>query len=106
MSNGTAAISMASGLDDRRFGHFSAQLPHSDRAPRHPAEAVRSNSHPEAVHRELQSAAAPDPSNGFLPKARIGWKFDHHQKSSPRSDTSILANERWMDSAFAAIVPA
>lgn len=49
---------------------------------------------PEAVHRELQSTAAPDPIKRFLAEARIGWKFDNRRKSILRSDNSILANER------------
>jgi hypothetical protein len=49
---------------------------------------------PEAVHRELQSDAAPDPINDFLPKRRTGWKLDHRRKSIPPTDSSILANAR------------
>jgi predicted nucleic acid-binding protein len=47
---------------------------------------------PEAVHRELQSDAAPDPIKRFLAEAP-DW-FDHRRKSIPRSNSSILANER------------
>lgn len=49
---------------------------------------------PEAVHRELQSDAAPDPIKRFLADAPSWLEIQPCRKSMPRADSSIPANER------------